>query len=472
MKERLINNLGLKVLSIFLAFFIWLVVVNVSNPLVSSSREVPLEIENDQVLTVARRAYEIGGKSTVTVTFDIHTRDEYKIRASDFRAYVDLSELYNVTGSVPVKVEVLNHHDIYKNVSSKPGVVRVKTEELQIKPFDLKVDTEGKAEDGYALNGITLSPETVNVEGPISQVRLINHVGVKVNIDGLSGDDQGHAKPVFYDANGAELEVDERVHTDVDDSGVEYHVFINKVKELSLDFEISGEVAPGYQYTGVECSKRSVSVMGMKSSLAALNTIVIPASALNLDGARQDRQITVDIRDFLPEGVEIVESDTPVVDVLLKVEPLVSKTLGLTLDDVVLEGKSDDLEYQLVPSQVEVTVRGLQEDLDKLDKKDLKASLNLTGLSAGTHAGNLILGSSHIYTVVSQSPFQIQVDSHSPVVEGGTQPSDGGTGGENTEGSSVAVSPEEKPSGAETGHAVEAGAAPEPASGTSAGDGQ
>ena len=104
-------------------------------------------------------------------------------------------------------------------------------------------------------------------------------------------------------------------------------------------------------------------------------------------------------------------------------------------------------------------MRGLQEDLDKLDKKDLKASLNLTGLSAGIHAGNLILGSSHIYTVVSQSPFQIQVDSHSPVVEGGTQPSDGGTGGENTEGSSVAVSPEEKPSGAETGHAVEAGAA-------------
>ena len=298
MKARLINNLGLKVLSIFLAFFIWLVVVNVSNPLVSSSREVTLEIENDAVLTAARRAYEISGKNTVTVVFDIHTRDEYKIRASDFRAYIDLSELYDVTGSVPVKIEVLNNNDIYKNVSSKPSVVRVKTEELQLKPFELQTDIQGQAADGYALNGVILSPETVEVEGPISQVRLINHVGVRIDIDGLTSDDQGKAKPVFYDANGNELEVDSRVHTNADESGVDYYVFINKVKEVPLDFQVSGNVAAGYRYTGVECSRKSVSVMGMKSSLASLNTIVIPSSYLDIERASEDRVVTVDIRDF------------------------------------------------------------------------------------------------------------------------------------------------------------------------------
>ena len=38
MKEKLINNLGLKILSCFLAFFVWLVVVNVSNPEVTGSK--------------------------------------------------------------------------------------------------------------------------------------------------------------------------------------------------------------------------------------------------------------------------------------------------------------------------------------------------------------------------------------------------------------------------------------------------
>lgn len=69
MKEKLINNLGLKILSCFLAFFMWLIVVNVSNPEVTGSKEVPLEIVNEQVLTKAGRTYELGGKDTVTVYF-------------------------------------------------------------------------------------------------------------------------------------------------------------------------------------------------------------------------------------------------------------------------------------------------------------------------------------------------------------------------------------------------------------------
>ena len=104
MKERLINNLGLKILSIFLAFVIWFGVVNVSNPEVNRTKEVSLEIVNGHVLTSARKAYEISGKDTVTVTYDVRTRDAYKVRSSDFRAYVDLAQLYSVTGSVPVQV--------------------------------------------------------------------------------------------------------------------------------------------------------------------------------------------------------------------------------------------------------------------------------------------------------------------------------------------------------------------------------
>ncbi len=464
MKARLINNLGLKVLSIFLAFFIWLVVVNVSNPLVSSSREVTLEIENDAVLTAARRAYEISGKNTVTVVFDIHTRDEYKIRASDFRAYIDLSELYDVTGSVPVKIEVLNNNDIYKNVSSKPSVVRVKTEELQLKPFELQTDIQGQAADGYALNGVILSPETVEVEGPISQVRLINHVGVRIDIDGLTSDDQGKAKPVFYDANGNELEVDSRVHTNADESGVDYYVFINKVKEVPLDFQVSGNVAAGYRYTGVECSRKSVSVMGMKSSLASLNTIVIPSSYLDIERASEDRVVTVDIRDFLPEEVEIAESDSPMVEIRLKVEPLVNRTLRLNLRDISQDGRTEDWEYQFMPSWVDVTVQGLEEELDELKEEDLRASVNLAGLPVGTHSGSLQLGSSNSYTVLSYSNFQIEVTSPGST-EAENQPSEQEPGSESPEGKELVQSPAETSPAAESGAAVVAGAAPESTAG-------
>ena len=50
MEKKLSNNLGLKVLSVFLAFFVWLAVMNIANPKVTRSQEVPLEILNESIL--------------------------------------------------------------------------------------------------------------------------------------------------------------------------------------------------------------------------------------------------------------------------------------------------------------------------------------------------------------------------------------------------------------------------------------
>ena len=104
--------MGLKLLSLFLAFFLWLLVVNVSNPEVERSREVQVEIVNEGTLTAAGQTYEIVGKNTVTVSYRVRTLDEYRISSSDFRAYIDLEDLYDVTGAVPVSVEVVNHKEL------------------------------------------------------------------------------------------------------------------------------------------------------------------------------------------------------------------------------------------------------------------------------------------------------------------------------------------------------------------------
>ena len=94
MKEKLTNNLGLKIISVFLAFFVWLAVVNISNPEVSDYQEVPLEILNEGVLEANNLTYEVvGGKNTVTVSYKVQTLDTGTIKPSDFRAYIDLAEI-------------------------------------------------------------------------------------------------------------------------------------------------------------------------------------------------------------------------------------------------------------------------------------------------------------------------------------------------------------------------------------------
>lgn len=420
MKEKLINNLGLKILSIFLAFFVWLIVVNVQNPVNRRSREVTLEIENEQVLTAARKTYEIVGKNTVTVNFDVHTRDEYKIRPTDFRAYIDLAELYDVTGSVQVKVEVLNNKELISDTEARPGVIRVETEELQTKPFELAVDTQGEPADGYALNGVTLSPSHVTVEGPVSQVGLISYAGVEIQIGSdMTGDAQGVVEPTFYDANGNELTISDRIKVNTPE--IQYQLLINKVKNLPLDFEVSGTVASGYQYTGVECSTRNVAVIGLKSNLASINRITIPASELNISGATADKVVMVDLRDYLPEGVELADSEEPQVEIRIKVERLVNRTVALTDSDIIRENSSEELRYRLVPNRIEVVIQGLSEDLDSLSGADLEATLDLANLREGSHTGVLRFKTSDVFSVISYSDFSVDVvQANATVVSGST----------------------------------------------------
>lgn len=443
MKERLISNLGLKILSIFLAFFVWLVVVNVSNPEVTRSQEVLLEIENEQVLLAANRTYELSGKSTVTVSYGVRTRDEYKIRPGDFRAYVDLAELYEVTGSVPVKIEVLNNKELLTDVAAKPGVARIETEDLQRKRFDLNIATQGEPAEGYALNGIEIIPEYVYLEGPTSQIGQISYVGIEINIDGMTENVAGLEALRFYDSNKNRLNVSDRVHSDTVD--IEYKVNINRVKNLSLDFEVSGAVASGYQYVGAECDVKSVSVTGLRTDLASLNKITIPASDLNLDGATGDKVVKVNLQSYLPEGVTLALADAGVIEVRLKVERLQTRTIQLSERDITKSGAFEGYQYALSPGQITVTLQGLKEDLDSLTAASLEAALNLSGLSTGSHKGVLTFPTSNAYRILSYSDFQVITAQKETGIGTGTEATEESTTGEVAESESVEETTQTKP---------------------------
>lgn len=419
MKE--VNNLKLRILSLVLAFFVWITVMNLSNPEIESRCSVPLEIVNGNVLTDANRSFEISGGKNVTVYFAVRAMDETKIKGSDFRAYVDLADLYDVTGSVQVKVEVLNHKELINSAEARPGVVRVNTEERQTKVFDLAVEPKGEAAEGYAWNGVTLVPSSITVQGPISKVGLISYVGVEVDISEASNNITGTEKPILYDANGNELNIS---GVDVNTNEVQYEMVINKVKELPLDFAVSGRVASGYRFTGIECSTKNISVLGLKSNLAEISKITIPGAALNLDGATGDRMITVDIREFLPDGVALAESVPSEIDVLLKVEKLVDRTVSLSARDVSFEHASETYNYRFVPGRVEVVIKGLEEDLEQIDGADLGASVDVAGMETGPHTGVLSFLNSSVFEVLSVTEFQIEVTNKVGIVSDRTQETD------------------------------------------------
>ncbi len=78
--------MGLKYFLSSWHFFVWLAVVNINNPEDSDSKEVPLDIVNEGILTSNGKTYELlTDKDTVTVSYRVRTLDKAGISASDFQ---------------------------------------------------------------------------------------------------------------------------------------------------------------------------------------------------------------------------------------------------------------------------------------------------------------------------------------------------------------------------------------------------
>lgn len=414
MKEKLLDKLGLKIVSLILAFIVWMGIVNVSNPVKESSVTVPVEVRNDEVMKTNNLTYEISGKSSVTVYFWVRTRDESLIKASDFSAYIDLKDL-SVTGSVPVYVEVSKEKESLlvqsetKAITSKPMVMRVTTEELQKKKFELTVTTNGSPEEGYMPGITTLSPDYVIVEGPESQIGKIHHMGVEINVEGASADLEGDVEPVFYDANNKSFSMGEKVTVNRD--AIHYTTSMLKAKPLNVNFEVKGTVADGYRFTGVESNIKTISVVGTKSVLASVNTLSIADDKLNIDGATRDRVVQLDLRDYLPPNTTIAADTESMAEVTLKVEPLTTKIFSLDLENVEKQGIVPEYEYTYNRDKVDVSVRGLKEDLDTLTEENLNAVLDVTDLEPGTHFVALNFQVEEGFEIASASEVEVTIAS-------------------------------------------------------------
>lgn len=404
------NNLVLKISSLAVAFLVWIIVVNVSNPIVTRNISVPLNVVNANIITDAGKTYSLTGANSVTVSYEVRSRDQSRISASDFNASIDLGDMYDITGAVPIAVEVVNNKDlIIGAVASKPSIVRVSIEDLQRKEFKLTTKITGTPSDGFSVGEVKLDKTNVVVTGPVSVIGQISQIGVEIDVSGLDSDESGRAELKYFDANGNAFVIsDSRVSKSFDNVG--YSLVMLNGRTLALNFDVGGTAAQGYKFTGAESTTKSIQVRGQPEVLEGLDSITVPASALSVEGATGDVNITVDIKNFLPANVTAV-GDTKV-NVTLKVEALDKKSLTLTVNDLNIVGAKPGVATNIVPEKITVVVSGLSANLESVSNADLKATLDVSEMNSGSNVGSLKFEPATGLSVDSYTPFEVIIGNH------------------------------------------------------------
>ena len=330
MLKHIINifrvNIPLKVISVAIAFLLWFVVVNVSNPEVTDSVTMEIEVNYGDELVNAGKSFTLDSR-TVRISYNVRTSYRSQIQPSSFNAYVDMRD-YSVTGAVPVYVEVdPAAAQLISGVRQTPMVIHVSTENMQEKSFPISAVIEGTPADGFVCREVQLTPETVTVYGPVSEIGKISRVGVTVDASGVSETQEGTAKAQCYDANDNVTTLSSNVTFK---SNVQYVLPVYRTKSLSINVPTTGQPEHGYTLTGVETEPRFVQVYGEDEVLDHYNTIYLPEGLLDITGVNSNVTISVAIQNYLPEGLYLVQqSDASIVARIARQTDLIPGAAGL-----------------------------------------------------------------------------------------------------------------------------------------------
>ncbi len=386
MKTRLMNNLGLKILAFLAAGMLWLLVVNIDDPVTSATyQDVAVTVINQEVLAEEQQTFQIvDNTQTVDVTVTARRSVLNRIRQENITATADMREL-TLRTQIPISVSVIGYD--YVDAEASPRNLQVRLEDEETKSFPIVPTTTGTVRDGYVLGNIQAVPENVSIRGPKSVVDQIDRVEASVNVSGLSQDDVLLSELVLYDEEGDEID-QSLLTNNLGSEGVSVSVELYRTKSVPIVFDTSLiQAADGYEFAGITYEPEEIRISGSEEALEDISEIDVPALALELSDLTERTEQVVDISDYIPEGVSLADENAGSVAVIISIEKDGTKAFDVTPSSVIVNNLSEDLVLNYDQAEaLEIHVRGPRETLEALNL-DKKVSKDLTNYTqAGSYA--------------------------------------------------------------------------------------
>lgn len=353
MKNRLTRNIGLKIGSLFLAVILWLVVTSINNPTEPRSLyNIPVKLLNTNIITDSGQVYEVlegtdvidkvvvrGPRSVVT-----------GLKEENIIATADVSELSSLD-TISIKLATNVSGSEITSITGSIDTVKLKIENKRSKALALKATTSGKIEDGYMVGEITMDQNVVRISGPQSVIDQVSRAAVDVSVTGMVSDIVTNAEIRLYDEDDNEITDTSRITQNIRSTGVK--VTILQKTSVPVKFSSTGRPAAGFRATGeIEGNDAAVEIAGKPNAIKNISEIVVPSEVLDIEDQEEDYAVDVDIRPYLPDNVALANGEEAVRNVIVRIEPEVTKRLEI---------REERVRITNLPEGYEASISGLEE---------------------------------------------------------------------------------------------------------------
>ncbi|KXZ39021.1 YbbR domain-containing protein [Alkalithermobacter thermoalcaliphilus JW-YL-7 = DSM 7308] len=357
------NNLKIKLLSLFLAFIMWIYVMVEADPIVIRDfNDIPVRITNieqikEKGMTIS---YDSDLKSNIVLRgrrslFKDITKDKISLYGQIENPKLG-ENIVNIKASLPENIE-------YTIMPEKLGVI---LEQNVVIRKEIDVQKSGRLKEGVKITDINISPKSTWIEGPKSIVNKVDKLVCRLNLDNKDSDFNVRTEIVPLDKQGNVIE-----GINLKDRYAYLNVSVSNSKRVPIKVNLTGKLDEDYKLISYNISNDTVVIYGKQNELDKVKEIY--TSKIDISNIREDKKIIANLE--IPPNIQASVKD---IEIEFKVSKLITKDFHIPKSRIIFNNIQNlDISKNNLPENILVKVVYLEELAGDIDEKDIQIFVNM-----------------------------------------------------------------------------------------------
>lgn len=376
------NKVGAILLSVFIAFALWLYVVsNVSQEAEYTIYNIPIVMEGETLLNEKNMMITNISADDVDLTLSGSRSDLAKVNSGNIVLKGDLTKIYEPGEKIVLSYTPIYPSDVATNAltieNRYPANIYLTVEARRSKEVPVEILWKGSTPEGFMTDreNRVLDYTSITVVGPASVADLIEKAVIEVNLEEQRESISQDFRYTLCDAEGNPVDA-ELIVTNVETIHLE--VKIQQVREVPLVAEVIYGGGATEKNTKVEITP---AVIRLSAGGAVLDELGESIYLGRIDLSTIEKSQTLTLPITLPDGITNLSNITEA-QVEIKFTGLATKEI--LVDNIVAENIPEGLYADIMEEKLTVILRGPALDLARITAEDITIKADFTGAVVGT----------------------------------------------------------------------------------------
>lgn len=428
-----LNNVGLKILSVILAVVLWLLVINIDDPQVTATiRNVPVKIMNENAITDNNEVYDVLSGGTVDIKITGPRTIVDTLGRDDFTATADFKDL-SKTNAVPIDIALNNtRYETKITITEKSeNAMRLSVRELVEQEYELSVKTNNSVQPGYVIYNTTPEISAVSIKAPQDVHKKIARVAVVLNFTGKeTGDFEYRGDVLIYDADNKVIDRESN-HITLSDTNIMVAGTVYYKKTVNISYTLVDNLSGRNVLMNYDGNLDSIDIVGRKTVLDGIDEITIPKELTTITDDKT--QLVIDLKTLLPDDVFVYGSEG-ILEINAELEGKITKTISVDLRDIWIKKVPTGYEgYVEESGTINIVISGLEDELEDINAETLAPYVDMSNAVEGKNTVKVDVMLPEGVDLVSEVRISVLVaPKNSPNDETTSDTSEENTSSENT----------------------------------------